>query len=117
MFSNKRFIPETGKQPSNNREYAVSDSAYSYHYPNSQSIKKRMERLVINAILTTGWASYFTAIFLNLGTFKGDILLFIGVLFMMARLFRYCLRTWQEYRKTELEIKKQKHDLEDLDDI
>jgi hypothetical protein len=68
-------------------------------------VKKRMEKLIINVLIGTGFGTYLMAVFLNIGTIKGDILFFVGFAFMLVKLIRACIKTWQDYRKEEINIR------------
>jgi hypothetical protein len=69
---------------------------------------KRMEKLIINVLLGTGFGTYLMALFLNIGTVKGDILFSVGFAFMLVKLIRACIKTWQDYRKEEINIQNMK---------
>lgn len=65
-----------------------------------------METKIIFSVLSAlGITSYITAILLNIGTWKADILFGIAVLFGIVKFIRYTIRTWQDYRRGEIEIK------------
>lgn len=63
----------------------------------------------IKLILTAlGLTSYIGAIFLNIGTWKANSLWALAFMFGAVKLIRYCMRTWQEFRKGEIDIKIQR---------
>ena len=106
MFSDRGYNFRNGKQSSLHSERAVSGSIERGHYFNSSANPKRMETKVIFSILSAlGLTSYVGAIILNIGNWKADVLWFIACMFGVVKFIRYCLKTWQDYRRTEIEIK------------
>lgn len=55
-----------------------------------------------------GAISWISAVILHAGTWKADVLWFIAVMFAGVKFIRYCMKTWQDFRKGEIEIKVQK---------
>lgn len=68
-----------------------------------------METTLILKIATwLGVTSYVGAIWLNIGTWKADVLWFLAFMFGVVKFIRYSMKTWQDFRKGELEIKAQR---------
>ena len=111
MFSDSRNFPENRKQQQVYSGHSFSPSIRSNNIHNPIP-KKRMEKLVIHIILASGFGAYIWAIFLNIGTWKADMLFGVAFLFMVVRFIRYCAKTWQEYRKGEIQIKMLRKNIE-----
>jgi hypothetical protein len=105
MFSNNGHFIQNRKQQNLCSEHVVRSSPIGNSIHNPISTKKRMEKLVIHVLLGTGFVSYLWALFLNVGSWKGDILALLGFAFILVKFIRLCIRTWQDYRKEEIEIK------------
>lgn len=109
MFSNNWFFSKNGAKRAvysdNSISYRTNYSHLSYDNP----APKRMEATLIFKIATwIGVTSYIGAIFLNVGTWKADILWGLALMFGVVKFIRYTMKTWQDFRKGELEIKAQK---------
>ncbi len=106
MFSGRGYFHRNGKQSSLHSERAISGGLKHSHYFNGTANPKRMETKVIFSILSAlGVTSYVGAIILNIGNWKADVLWFIACMFGVVKFIRYCLKTWQDYRRTEIDIK------------
>ena len=109
MLSNNWFLSKNGA-----KRAVYSDNAISYRtnysgIPHNKTAPKRMETSLIFTIITwLGISSYIGAIILNVGTWKADILWGLALLFGVARFIRYSIKTWQDFRRGELEIKAQR---------
>lgn len=109
MFSNNWFLSKNGA-----KRKVYSDNSISYrtnysHLPYDKPVPKRMETTLILKIATwLGVTSYVGAIWLNIGTWKADVLWFLALMFGVVKFIRYSMKTWQDFRKGELEIKAQK---------
>lgn len=106
MFSNHRDIHKNGSQPRNNSNSLVYHSPRSNHLPNPNQTKGRMEpNLIFTVLSAIGAGSYISAILLNMGTWKSDLLALFGFAFILLKFIRLTIKTWQDYRKEELQIK------------
>jgi hypothetical protein len=103
MFSGNWFFSKDGAKRgaySNSAVYPrVNYSGISYN----KTAPKRMEAKLI--LIIAGWLFYFATIYLNIATLKADILWVLAFLFGVVRFIRYCIKTHQDYRKGEVEIK------------
>lgn len=60
----------------------------------------------MSAIITVlGVPTYIWAVFLNIGTWKGDLLLFLSVLFAFFKLVFFIARKLQDWQERRIEIK------------
>lgn len=106
MFSNNGYISRNGAKHSIYDNDSVRKRTNYNHLPNHTSNQKRVEAKILAWALTgTGIISYVWAIFLNLKTWKADVLFLLGAAFLLMKFIRLTIKTWQEYRKEELEIK------------
>ena len=106
MFSNNRFFSKSGAKRKTYSGNAISYRTIYNHTPNPQANPKRMETKLFLIILSwVGIGSYIGGILLNLGTWKSDVLFFLAFLFGVVKFIRYSVKTWQDYRRTEIEIK------------
>lgn len=107
MLSNRRDISKNGTKSLPYSEHAIYSSAHGGSIYNHQTNPKRMEtKLIFTLLSALGVTSYIGAIILNIGTWKADILWCIACMFGIVKFIRYSLKTWQDFRKGELEIKK-----------
>jgi hypothetical protein len=110
MLSNNRDISKNGTERSlysdNSILYRSDYNSISHPRPNP----RRMEKILIQALTTTGLLSYTLGIFLNLGNYKSLILFILGVVFMVLKILRYAIVTWQDYKKREIELKMMEED-------
>lgn len=106
MFSNNWHISRNGSKRQVYSDNSVSKRTLNNYSPNRKTTDKRVETKIIFSVLSAlGITSYITAILLNIGTWKADILFGIAVLFGIVKFIRYTIRTWQDYRRGEIEIK------------
>jgi hypothetical protein len=105
MFSNNEFFHKNGKQQQVYSQHSISPIIGSNNIHNPTPSNKRMEKLILHAVLTTGFGAYLFAIFLNIGTWKADLLFFMGAAFIILKFIRLSIRTWQDYKRTEIEIR------------
>lgn len=114
MFSNRRDISTNGTKSLFYRERAVYNSANNSGFFNQQTNPKRMEtKLFLSVLSWIGVSSYIGGILLNLGTWKSDVLFFLAFLFGVVKFIRYSVKTWQDYRRTEIEIKLKRREIEE----
>ncbi len=110
-FSNNGYISKNGRQSSLYREHAIHNSVKRGSFFNPSTSNNRMETKLFLIILSwLGVGSYIGGIWLNIGNWKANLMFIIGLLFMIMKFIRYSLKTWQDYRKGELEIKKRKRE-------
>lgn len=109
MFSNNWFLSKNGAKREIYNHNSISHRTNYSHIPNDQTAPKRMETKIILTIFTwLGVTSYVWALFINSGTWKADVLWGLAVMFGVIKVIRYGAKTWQEFRRDELEIKAQK---------
>jgi ABC-type branched-subunit amino acid transport system permease subunit len=109
MFSNRGYVPKNGKQPYVHSQRAVSRGFKRGGIFNGPTNLNRMEpKLIWLALNIVGIPAYVAAIILNVGSWKADVLFFIMVLFGIAKFIRYVVKTWQEFRRGEIEIEMEK---------
>lgn len=114
MFSNRGYISKHGQQRNNNSKHSVYISAVSNRVPNPKTLQPRMETKVILTIFSLlGFTSYIWAIVLNIGSWKSDILFSLAVLFGILKIVRFGIKTYQDYRIGELDIKEKRRHQED----
>lgn len=106
MFSDRGYISRNGSKRNIYSDNSVSKRTGYQHLSNPERTPKIVETKLILSILTgTGIISYIYAIILNIGTWKADILFLIGAAFLLMKFIRLTIKTWQEYRREEIEIK------------
>jgi hypothetical protein len=106
MFSNNWFFQKNGAKRKAYSDHTISYSANYNHLPNHQANPKRMETKLFLIILSwIGVGSYIGGILLNLGTWKSDTLFCLAFLFGIVKFIRYTVRTWQDFRRGEIDIK------------
>lgn len=112
MFSDNWFLSKNGAKREIYSYNSVSRRTNYSGISHPKTAPKRMETKLILTIFTwLGCGSYIAAILLNIGTWKADVLWVLAVLFGVVKLIRYGMKTWQEYRKGELEIKIQEKEI------
>lgn len=117
MFSNNGFLPKNGAERG-----LYSNDSIPRHVDYSgilqrKTAPKRMEPKLIVAILTwVGFSSYVGAIFLNIGTWKADLLVVFGGAFMLLKFIRLTMKTWYECQRQEIEIKMLKKKAEESEE-
>lgn len=109
MFSNNWFLSKNGAKRSVYSDHSISHRTNYSHISDHKTAPKRMETKLILTIFTwVGFTSWVGAIILNAGTWKADSLWLLAFLFAVVKFIRYSIKTWQDFRKGELEIKAQK---------
>lgn len=103
-FQDFRFISRNGKHTAVQSEHAFRSSFVRNGYINNATNNKRMEtKLFLTVLSWIGLGSYVAGILLNIGTWKSDILAVLGFAFILLKFIRLCLRTWQSYKREEIE--------------
>lgn len=108
MLSDNWFLSNNGAKRSVYSDNSISNRVNYSGISHSKTAPKGMETALILKVMTWLWVtSYVGAIYLNAGTIKADILWFLALMFGFVKFIRYCMKTWQDFRKGELEIKAQ----------
>lgn len=103
-FQNRGYISRNGKQSSIHSQHAIHSSVKRGSFFNHPTINKRMEaKLFLTVLSWVGLSSYIAGIFLNLNNWKADILFLCGLAFMLLKFVRLTIRTWQSYKREEIE--------------
>ena len=103
-ISNSGYISKNGAQSLNNSEHVIHSTANSRSIFNFKGSPKRMEtKLFLTVLSYIGLGSYIGGIFLNLNNWKADILFLCGLAFMLLKFIRLTIRTWQSYKREEIE--------------
>lgn len=103
-FQDSRYISKNGRQSPIHRERIVSDGIKRGSFFNFKASPKRMEKLFLAVLTWIGLGSYIAGILLNIGNWKSLILFALGVAFMFAKLVRYVIKTYHEYKREEIEL-------------
>jgi hypothetical protein len=123
IVPNDVFISKAGLGNSSNRnesrsEYKAGRKRIVYgfdgnYFNNLIQGLTEMEAIKLISWVATflGWPVAAFAIFLNIGTFKGNILFVVALLFMMAKLVFFVVKQYQEYRLRQFRIKEREHEL------
>jgi len=101
-FQNNGYISRVGSKSSSYDKRIVHDNVNGFINSNNPTNNQRMET-IITIFSFLGVSSYVLGILLNLNTIKSDILFFFGLIFIVAKLVRYSVRTWQAYKREEIE--------------
>ena len=105
-FSGSGYISKNGKQSSLHSEHAIHSSVKRGSIFNLKESPKRMEaKFLVTVLSWVGLSSYIAGILLNLNNWKADILFLTGMAFMLLKFIRLTIRTWQDCRREEIEIK------------
>jgi hypothetical protein len=104
-FSNGRYISANGAESFSNSERVVSSTTKRSSIFNGKTSPQRMEKLFLTVLSWVGLGSYIGGILLNLSNWKSDILFLAGCGFMLLKFIKLTIRTWQSYRREEIEIK------------
>lgn len=108
-FSNPGYVSKNGKQSLPDSEHAIYNSAHRGSIINHKPDPRRMEaKLLLTVLSWVGLGSYIGAIWLNIGNWKADVLWFLALMFGVVKFIRYSMKTWQDFRKGELDIKAQR---------
>jgi hypothetical protein len=105
-FSNPGYVSKNGQQSLHNSEHAVYSGVKHSSFLNPKASPQRMEaKLFLTVLSYIGLGSYVAGVVLNIGTWKADILAVFGFAFILLKFIRLTLKTWQSYRREEIEIK------------
>lgn len=107
-FSNPGWVSKNGKQSLPDSEHAIYSSAHRGSIFNHKASPQRMETILIKLITWGGITTYIGALLLNIGNWKADVLWFLALMFGVVKFLRYSMKTWQEFRKGEIDIKIQR---------
>jgi len=108
-FSNPGYVSKNGKQSHLHSEHAIHSGTKRGGFLNLTANPKRMEAKLFLIVLSwVGVTSYIGAIWLNIGTWKADVLWFLALMFGVVKFIRYSMKTWQDFRKGELDINEQR---------
>lgn len=102
-FSDSRYISRNGQQSPLHREHAIHSSVKRGSIFNHKGSPKRMEKLFITVLTWLGLGAYIGGILLNLANWKSDILFLSGCGFMLLKFIRLTIKTWQSYKREEIE--------------
>lgn len=100
-FQDTRPVSRNGKHTTVQSEHAIRSSFVGGSFVNNPTNSKRMEVKVFLTIF--GVLSYIAGIFLNINTWKADILFLCGLAFVLLKFIRLTIRTWQSYKREEIE--------------
>lgn len=103
-FQDSGFISRNGKHTTVQSEHAISSSFRRSFFVNPKTNPKRMEaKIILTALSWIGVGTYIGGILLNLGNWKSAILFGLGVAFMLVKLARALIKTYQEFKREEIE--------------
>jgi hypothetical protein len=103
-FPNNGYISKNGKQSSLHREHAIHSSVKRGSILNPKTSHQRMEAKFFLTVLSwIGFGSYIGGILLNLTNWKADILFLSGCGFILLKFIRLTVKTWQSYKREEIE--------------
>lgn len=105
-------MPRNGTKSLPYSEHVIYNSAHRGSIFNHTPNRTRMEKLFLVVLSWVGITSYIGAIILNIGNWKADVLWFIACMFGVVKFVRYSLKTWQDYRQTEIDIKLKQKEME-----
>jgi hypothetical protein len=104
-FSDRGYISRNGAKSLDNSEHVIYSTAKRGGIFNIKASPQRMEKLFLTVLSWVGLGSYIGGILLNLSNWKSDILFLAGCGFMLLKFIKLTIRTWQSYRREEIEIK------------
>jgi hypothetical protein len=105
MFSNRRDVFKNGTKSLPYSEYTIYSDVKHRGFVNDIPNRTRMEKIFLVTLSWIGFTSYIGAILLNIGNWKADVLWCIACMFGVVRVVRYSLKTWQDFRRGEIDIK------------
>jgi hypothetical protein len=105
MFTNNRSFSKNGAKSLPYSQHAIYGGIDNSSVVDNTPNRTRMEKLILVALSWLGFTSYIGAIILNIGNWKADVLWVIACMFGVVKFVRYSLKTWQDYRKGEIDIK------------
>lgn len=109
MHTDNQYISRNGRQHDNGNKFAFRRSNFGSPLFNPEAPAKMEIKLLLTVL---GWIGFTSVVLLNIGTIKGNILFGMAFLFGFAKLVRFCLRTWQDFREKELTIKEHKNKID-----
>lgn len=113
-FQDNGYISRSGKQSSLHREHAIHTSVDRSSIFNPSTSHPRMETKALLVVLSLiGYSSVICGILLNIENWKSDILFCCGCVFMFLKLVRVIIKTWQSYKREEIEQMILKKKIED----
>jgi len=104
-FSDNRYISRNGKQSPLHRQHAMDSSIKRGSFIDFKASPQGMEKLYLTVLTWIGFSSYIGGILLNLANWKSDILFVAGCGFMLLKFIRLTIKTWQSYKREEIEQK------------
>jgi hypothetical protein len=103
-FSNPGYVSKNGQQSLHNSEHPVYGGVKRSSFLNPKASPQGMEaKLFLTVLSYIGLGSYVAGIFLNLNNWKADLLFLCGLAFMLLKFIRLTIRTWQSYKREEIE--------------
>lgn len=115
-ISDSRYVSRNGKQSPLHREHAIHSSIKRGSFFNFKASPTGMEtKLFLTLLSWIGFGSYLGGILLNLTNWKSDILFLSGCAFMLLKFIRLTIKTYQSYKREEIEqqiLKKRANDTE-----
>lgn len=102
-FQDSRYISKNGKQSSLHSEHAIHSSIKRGSLFNLKASPQRMEMKIFLTVI--GVLTYLGGILFNLNTWKSDLLFLLGLMFMLLKFIRLTIRTWQSYKREEIELR------------
>jgi len=109
MLPDNWFFSKNGAKRAIYSDNSISRSVNYSGVHNHKTAPKGMETTLILKIATWfGVSSYVAAIYLNVGSWKADVLWGLALMFGVVKFIRYSMKTWQDFRKGELDIKAQR---------
>lgn len=109
MLPDNWFLSKNGAEREVYSNNSISRRVNYSGISHNKTAPKGMETTLIIKIITwLGVTSYIGAIFLNAGTWKADTLWFLAFMFGVVKFIRYSMKTYQDFRKGELDIKAQR---------
>lgn len=92
-----------------NDNRAISHRINNGSIPDYKNLKPGMDpKTLMLAISLIGVPSSVLAIWLNIATWKADVIWALAALFWLFKLFRACMRWRQEYIEKQIEIKEKR---------
>lgn len=113
MFTNRRSFSENGAKSLSYSQRAIYGSIDHNNIVDNTPNRTRMEKLILIALSWIGVGSYIGGILLNLGNWKSDTLFCLAFLFGIVKFIRYTVKTWQDYRRGEIDIKLKRKEMEE----
>lgn len=104
-FSNSGYISKNGAKSLHSSEHVIHSTAKRGSFFNFKASPQRMETILIKLVTWGGITTYIGALLLNIGNWKADVLWFLALMFGVVKLLRYSMKTWQEFRRGEIDIK------------